>query len=331
MRIRSTISKSAAVFVALSLLITGCASSPTSENDATASDSDSAWPRTIEVPAGSATPASTLELDSAPMRIAALDYESAETIAALGLSDRLVLISEAVLNPALGGHIEELSSVETTFSVAMEIDAETVIATAPDLVVMSPRHTNDLPISEVLQDANIPVLQLPEPWRNSAALVANIGLIGLATGNEEEADELAEGIRTGLDEATVQASEDAPRVLIINNQAGRPFVTAGQAYPLELLELAGAVNIAEELGVDRSAPINVEELVQANPDGIVLVDMNGTGDRMFSELLSNPAVASLKAVSDDRLLHIEGKQVQALGLNNTVEGLTILADWVRTL
>ena len=232
----------------------------------------------------------------------------------------------------LGGHVDELGDVEATFPVAMEVEAETVISLEPDLVVMSPRHGNEAPIATVLQQADVSALQLPGAWESTEALFTNIALIGHATGSDEQAEKLSTEIEEGLAAAeSSTAAADRPRVLVLTNQAGRPFVTAGNAYPIELLELAGAQNVAAELGIDRTGPISAEQVVQANPDGIVLIDMNGTGDRMFGELLANPAVAAVPAIAADRVLQMEGRQVQALGLATTVEGLAKLTEWVDTL
>lgn len=325
------ITASAATLTALTLALSGCATASDSQPVTEAKSQEISWPRTIEIPAGSAGAASTLTIEAEPQRIAALDYESAEVIAELGLAEHLVLIPEAVLNPALGGHIAELEQVASTFPVAMEIHAENVIALNPDLVVMSPRHGNEAPIADVLKQAGITALQLPDSWSSSEALLTNIDLIGQATGGDEEARALHATIKDGLKKEAATEGDLGPRVLVLTNQAGRPFVTAGNAYPIELLDLSGAQNVAAELGIDRTGPISAEQIVQANPDGIVLIDMNGTGDRMFSELLANPAVASLSAIANDRVLRVEGRQVQALGLAATVDGLSQLTEWVSTL
>lgn len=316
--------------------LTAC-SAPTEETGDTADPShttEAVWPRTIEIPAGKGGTVTTLTIDEQPERIAALDYESAEVLAELGAADSLVLIPEAVLNPALGGHVDELSAVEGTFPVAMEVDAETVIAMKPDLVIMSPRHGNEAPIADVLEEAGIVSLQLPSSWASSEDLVTNIDLIGQATGHEVAADTLIDDLTTGLEAAEASETDTdspAPRVLILTNQAGRPFITAGHAFPVELVERAGADNIADELGIDRTGPISAEQIVQAEPDAILLIDMNGTGDRMFTELLSNAAVQATDAIANDCVLRVTGRDVQALGLTSTVEGLGALTEWVTSL
>lgn len=327
-----TLASAAALLTAFALALTGCSSPSEPEAVEESSAPAEVWPRTVEIPAGAQSSATTLTIEEAPQRIAALDYESAEVLAELGLADRVVLVPEAVLNPALGGHVAELGDVEETFPVAMEIDAETVLALEPDLVVMSPRHGNEAPIAEVLQQSGVSALQLPDPWASTAALLVNIDLLGQATGADADAEALAAEIEDGITAAGAEApSSESPRVLVLTNQAGRPFVTAGEAYPIELLELAGAQNAAEDIGIDRTGPISAEQVIQADPDGIVLIDMNGTGDRMYAELLANPAVAAVPAIADERVLRVEGRDVQALGLTATIDGLAGLTEWVGTL
>jgi len=323
----------AVLAAAAALSLAACASSgagaSSAESEPTVSEQPGGFPRVVEVPAGAAGAASELRLEAAPRSIAALDYESAEVVAALGLADRLVLVPAAVTNPALGGHLEEMAAVPHTIPVAMELDAETVIELQPDLVIMSPRHGAETTIGSVLLSAGVPSLLLPESWTDIGSVSANVGLIGEATGADAEAVALEGELESGLSADPGSSSSSGPRVLVLTNQAGRPFVTAGAAFPLELLELAGARSASDDLGIQITGPISVEQIVQADPDGILLIDMNGSGDRLFAEMLGNPAVAALPGAGSTLL--VQGREVQALGLTATVGGLAKLKEWVGGL
>lgn len=326
----------AAAALATAVSLAACAPATQPEPKTSPTIEATAWPRTIEIPAVRGGEPTSLTITAEPVAIAALDYESAEVLAELGLAGRLVLVPEAVLNSALGGHVDEMADVATTFPVAGDLSAEMVIATAPDLVVMSPRHGADDTVGSVLTQSGMTVLQLPTSWTSPETLASNIDLIGQATGADAQAAELTDAIESGLatnaaSSADSDTEQDRPRVLVLTNQAGRAFVTAGRAFPLRLLELAGAVDASTDLGFERTGTISTEQVLEAAPDGLLLIDMNGTGDRMFRELLDNPAVASLPAASADRLMLISGRQVQALGLTDTADGLGALSEWVATL
>jgi iron complex transport system substrate-binding protein len=296
----------------------------------TVSSSAASFPRTIEVPAGSAEPASTVVVPAAPQRIAALTYETAELVAALGAADRLVVVPSAVTNPALTNHLDEMTAVPNKVPTEADTDPEAIIALSPDLVLLSARHGLDTGAGKVLAQAGIPVLLLPNTWTDADEMVQDVHLVGQAIGADAAADALAATIAAGLTPAP-RPSGTAPRVLVLSNQAGTPFVTAGSAFPLDLVQLAGGTDVSAELGIRATGPITAEQVLQADPDGILLVDMNGSGRSSFASLLDNPAVAALPAVSEGRLTMVEGRQVQALGLDETVAGLGVLRAWIAGL
>src|SRR5699024_5338565 len=103
------------------------------------------------------------------------------------------------------------------------VDAEAVIASDPDLVLLSTRRGLEEGVAQVLEGAGIPVLTLPNHWASLEDITANISLVGEALGVEDNAEELNSSLTEGLTGEEVAASE-RPRVLALSNQAGQPFV-----------------------------------------------------------------------------------------------------------
>lgn len=321
--------------LSVALLLSGCTSGAPNTSDKRPDTAVNAtFPRAVTVPAGSTTAATTVEIATSPKRVAALTYETAELVAALGAANRLVMVPNAVTNPVLTHHLDQMQQVETKAPTESTTNAESVIQTAPDLVLLSARHGLEDGAGQVLAAAGIPVLILPNSWATVDDMLANIDLVGQALGRDAEANALAEKVESGVHDAAAEkpatAESAAPRVLVLSNQAGQPFVTAGAAFPLELLSHAGATDAAAELGMTSSGPITAEQVIQADPDAILLVDMNGSGRKIFTPLLKNAAVAALPAVAEDRILLLEGRQVQALGLDGVVGGLDALTTWLIT-
>ncbi|NLE96502.1 MAG: ABC transporter substrate-binding protein [Propionibacterium sp.] len=296
-----------AAFAAAALFLGGCASG-TTDGDA---------------PDVAATP------DDDPMRVAALTYETAELVAALGAADRLVMVPEAVTNPVLTNHHEAMVAVETHAATETTTNAEAVIQAAPDLVLLSDRHGLEEGVGTVLRDAGFEVIVLPNSWASVDDMLANIRITGEALGLDDEAEELSATIESGM--AARELDGERPRVLVLGNQAGQPFITAGAAFPLEVLRLAGGDDVSAELGFTATAPITVEQVVQADPDAILLIDMNGSGRRLFEPIMDSPAIATLAGSAEDRVLLLEGRQVQALGLEHAVEGLDAINAWLTDL
>ncbi len=327
---RTRLTAASVLLLLLATPLAACSGTPDEPAPASATASSTPpagdFPRVLALPDGG-----ELTIATEPHRIAALSYEAAELVAALGLADRLVLVPEAIHNPAMTNHADTLAAVPNSVPSELDVDPEAVIALAPDLVVLSDRHGTDTGSGPILAAAGIPALVLPKSWSDPAALAASVELVGAAVGADEAATEIAGLLHSGLVPHEAAPGGEEPRVLVLSNQAARPFITAGDAFPLHLLALAGGSDVSPELGVPRTGPVSVEQVLQADPDGIVLIDMNGTGDRFFAELLENPAVAALPAVAEGRILRVPGRQVQAHGLTETVAGLALIADWVDGL
>lgn len=281
-------------------------------------------------PAQTSAPASTEEATAIPESIAAIGYEATEVLAALGLADHISIMPEAVMNPVLGSHAELLSGVETTYAVEMELTAEAIIDVSPDLAILTPRHGAEERLGAVLAEAGIDTLIMPNTWSTPEDLITNVRLIGETVGAEDEAEALATELEEGL-QSRATTTANAPEVLILTNQAGRPFITAGRAFPVEMLRMAGAVPVSDTLGIDVTGPIAVEQILAADPDGVILIDMNGSGDRLFTEIITHEAFTGLDGMVDGNVLRVEGRDVQALGLTATVTGLDTLTEWVESL
>ncbi len=314
-----------ALLLAALLTLGACSSAAPADPSPTTDDGGGAFPRTVAVPAGPELPADEVTLDSEPQRVAALTYETASLVAELGAADRLVMVPQAATNPVLSNQPEAMAAVENHVPTESSVDAEAVIASAPDLVVLNDRHGLEAGVGRVLEGAGIPVLVLPNTWASVEDMTTNVELVGEALGVEDAAADLNEELSAGLVD---ESAPDGPRVLVLSNQAGRPFVTAGGAFPLEVLRLAGARDASAALDVTRTGPISAEQGLAADPDRILLVVMNGSGDSIFRPLLDNPAVADHPAVAEHEVLLLEGRQVQALGLTATVEGREQIAQWL---
>lgn len=327
----------AAAATAAVLLATACGATSTAAEpagsasvSASATAEAAAFPRTVDVPAGRDIEATTVTVEAEPMRIAALSYEAAEVVASLGLADRLVTVPEAVTNPVLTNHLDEMLEVEHTSATESTTDPEQILALEPDLVILSARHGLEEGAGEVLAEAGVPVLVYPNSWHTVDAMVTDIELTGAVTGADAEAADLAATIAAGLTEVADPEAEDAPRVLILSNQAGIPFVTAGAAFPLELVALAGGNDVSDEAGAAYTGPITAEQVVAAAPDAILLIDMNGSGEASFAPIMANEAVGTTAAVQDGQVLLLNANETQALGLAGTIDGLAQIAAWLGT-
>lgn len=285
-----------------------------------------AFPVTVEVPGGE-----PVTLEREPQRIAALSTDVAAAMHELGLTDRIVAMPEGSLNEALNPHAADMAGVPNLIAGENSPEPEQVLAWEPDLVVVTARHTGEQDAAGRLTATGVPVLSLVNGWSTSDAVIENLELIGQATGTAEAADELAAEIRDGIEDVRARAAEaeTTPTVAILSNQARSPFINAGASLVSELVANGGGTNVAETIGIDNTMPIQPEQLVAANPDHIMLVDVTGKGEGSFDAILGNPAVAALPAVAEGRVKVFLGREVYALAGREVVSGSESVLAWLH--
>ncbi|MGP5117713.1 ABC transporter substrate-binding protein [Corynebacterium casei] len=319
------------LFIIVALGLTACSTSEQSEtqpqiSEAVAAEAASVFPVTLSLPDGE-----ELTIEEEPQRIAALSSDVAITLHELGLTDRLVAVPEISTNSTFSSHSEELSDVPNHTAGDNTPEPEQVLSWEPDLVIVTTRHTGERNASEQLTATGVPVLSLTNGWSTTEEVLENIDLIGQATGATQEAAELEDEIREGLanvQESSSQASE-TPTVLVLSNQARVPFINDTNSLVSEWVSNAGGVNAAQSMGVENTMPIQPEQIVAADPDYIMLVDVTGKGEESFSSIMESPAVAELSAVSEDHVGLFEGKDVYGFTGRALIGGNESILEWLH--
>lgn len=277
-----------------------------------------------------ASPGDTGEPLEQPQRIAAISPDAAETVAAIGAGDRLVMVPDSQARGTLSNHPEMMAEVDSTIAAHGPADPEHILTVSPDLVIVTPRHDGEADTAELLEASSVEVLTLPNTWQSVEQMLDNITTIGDAIGATEPATRLRADITERLD-AIDPVPGPSPSVLVFSNQAGRPMVNAGDGFVLDVLSRAGGADAAAAAGVARTGFADPEQVIQIDPDAILLVDMLGAGAASFRTILDAPGVADLDAVQQERIRLVEGKQVNAMGLGSVPDGLEEIRDWLAEM
>jgi iron complex transport system substrate-binding protein len=267
-RIRSVTALTVATVSAL--LLAGCSGAGGGEAPAsagTASDS-SAFPVTIESALGDAV------IPSAPKKIVTIGWGSADTAIALGTTP--VGMEAATWGgdkdqyfPWTRDAIEKAGDpLPTVFNVYPEIDVESVLALAPDLI-LAPQSGITAEQYATLSKIAPTVAYPGEPWRTSWS--DQITIIGKALGKSDKAAELIDGINntlgdtkaahpefTGVNFAYVYAAEPGTLSLY---QAGDPRVDLIRGIGLTMDPTVAAVPITKgtftsTVGLERADVLN---------------------------------------------------------------------------
>lgn len=229
---------------------------------------------------------------------------------------RVVVLSTSLLNfaDALDGSLVGRAAIKSEDAALPEkykdvpdvgpvysVSLEKVTALGPDVVIGSTDHHEKL--AAQLEDSGIPVILLRTKTYDDVK--HNLDVMGTVYGKEKEAAAVDEKLDKEIKAITDAVPKEGQRIAIIHATPSAvslelpTSIAGGIADLLHLQNIAAAPAGSE----NNRIPYSMESLVEANPDVIFLTSM-GSSDkiekRIKSDIESNPAWASLKAVQSGR-------------------------------
>lgn len=228
-------------------------------------------------------------------RIAALTYFSSKKQSST--------ISEITQNiPRIKGEIEE------------------VLAHDPDLVVaglFSKANT-----VRFLKKLGIPVV-IFKVAEDFSDIYSNIRLMGEIVDNREKAEELIQEMQLRLRE--IGKIDPVSRLNVIFYQSGGN-VPGANTFQSSVIELAGASNVAAQMGVKGHAHVDLETLLFQNIDGLIFLDIHHKRESIGRELLFHPAIK--KALPNVQGLTMPSRLLNC-GSPASVEVVELLASQLK--
>jgi iron complex transport system substrate-binding protein len=254
-----------------------------------------------------------------PQRIVSLAPSHTETIYALGLSDRLVAVTdycnyppEAEEKPSIGG-----------FSTP---NIEEVVAMNPDLVLATVIHETE--IIPQLEARGLTVVAVNPTTIDG--VIESMTLIGKVTGAEKQAASLVKDMEKRVKAVTDKTGKltgaEKPRVLYIVWHD--PLMAAGSGtLHDELMRLAGGINVAGDLS--SYATISLEAVIAANPQVLIAGVGMGTGEDLPLQFINTEErLASTDARINNRIYGIDTDLVGRPG-PRIVEALEQFAGFIH--
>ncbi len=296
------------LFLALALLLTGCAAVSTTESTSqTVSqvDSPSSAPESASSQLESAgevsitdSNGSQITLDTSAPRVVAAYGSFAEAWLLAG--GELCGVTQDALEQRDLGLPEDIAVVGTV----KEPNAEEIIALEPDLVLLASDITAQAEIRDVLENAGLACAFFQvDTFADYAFMMEQLCAV---TGREDLYEENVTQVGQQIEEAQAKAalSSTRPNVLLI-----RAFSTGIKAKTDD--ELAGA--ILKDLGAHNIADdhpsmledLSLEEVIAADPDYIFVTTMGDEQkalDYLNGLIQQNPAWSELSAVKEDRYI-----------------------------
>ena len=257
-------------------------------------------------------------IPSKPMRIHTLSVGYDEITFRLVEPSRIIAVGQSTANPELSN----IAAAAQAIPNRVGRNAEEVVALQPDLVVASPFSNRDL--VERLRTAGIPLV-VADLVSSVEAHEENIRFLAYLYGEEARGEALIQEIRDRLqrlDQTVSQQTGPRPRVLLLTGTSAAGSDTNEDG----LLRLAGAANAAAEAGINGHREISLEGFHAIDPDVIILAESDADRPASISLLLQNPALQSLRAIRDQRIIRMKWSLVTTLSPWNIVGAEEIARD-----
>jgi iron complex transport system substrate-binding protein len=198
---------------------------------------------------------------------------------------------------------------------------EEIVAMKPDLV-LTDGYVPEL-ITK-LDSLGIPIAVINPKDINR--VLTDIELLGNVTGSQKEAKEITSDMKNRID-AVVNTVGNASRPSVFYvfdaTDTTKPWTAGPGSFVDTLISLAGGVNVADSAS-DPWVQFNMEELVNSNPDIILVDSSHGTAAISPAQIKKLPGWQDLTAVKENRIYIIDGDLVNRSG-PRIVEGLEEMA------
>lgn len=226
-------------------------------------------------------------------RIIPLDGDVAEIVFALGLGDRVVATDLSATYPPAADALPQIGYQRA-------LSAEPILAFEPTLVI----GTDDAGPPEAIADlerAGVAVAIVPSP-ADATGPGTKIRAVAELLGVPERGDELADAVEEAI-ESVVPLGADGTssrplRVAMLYLRGATTQLVLGEGSSIDwLIDAAGAVNVAAEMGIADSAEITAEALLAAAPDVLLVTEDGLASVGGIDGLLAMPSVAGTPAAA----------------------------------
>jgi iron complex transport system substrate-binding protein len=259
-------------------------------------------------------------LPSDHVRVVSLAPSVTELLFALGAGDRVVGVTDRCDYPPEATRIERVGGFGKP-------NVEKLLALAPDLVVVAGPARRDL--IQSLHKSGMRTLEVQ--IRNFDEMFQTLRRIGQAVGMSQQAETIIARMQADLQAVTAPATEvsgqSSPRVFV--ELWDKPLTTAGgPSFLDDVIARAGGVNVAHELGQPHPR-INAEQVIDWNPDVIVVAHMAHGGDAA-GQMAERIGWSGITAVRQQRIIRDIPPDCLLRPGPRLIEGVKLLTQRLRS-
>jgi iron complex transport system substrate-binding protein len=204
-----------------------------------------------------------------------------------------------------------------------ELDLETIVSLAPDLVLAGDLTPPEQ--IEAIEKLGLIVYALPNPIELDG-MYENLATAGKLTGHTQEAEQLVASLKERVSAVEEKVSQVEARPLVFyeldSTDPNAPWTAGPNTFIDTLITMAGGNNLGGSLA-DAWVQISVEELLVQNPDMIILGDYTWGGVTP-ENVVARQTWAGMQAVQTGKIYTFDDNQVSRPG-PRLVDGLEAFA------
>lgn len=296
---------------------------PASSHSASAQPSAITYPRTVKV--GD----TTVTIPKEAKHVVALSNDVADVVLSLGAGDRLAALPSLNARPEMSIYADAAKKVPGQLDHYAFRDAEKLLALNPDLVLISSREDTTTGSLKQLSDAGIPVVVIKTGWETLAEYTHNVRTIAQTLGLDAKGEQVIQDTTERWNKVTSALKDvsSKPVTAVIRILGPHTWMNGPGTIGYTVTKAAGATCASDAAGLKASTKFETEQLVKTNPAVIVVVDSSGKGKAQYDKILNDPALASVDAVKNGKVLVLTTGELSS-GIAGVV-GLEKLAKYLH--
>ena len=161
-------------------------------------------------------------------------------------------------------------------------------------------------------------------------IVDNVRMLGRATGAEERADEIAEGMEARVEAVAERAADADTKPSVLHVEWADPLMCGGHWVP-EMVDIAGGTNTFGDKDTG-TFKLEWDEVVERQPEVIVMMPCGFDVKRGLQDvpiLAEREGWKDLPAVRNDRVYVVDASAYTSRSGPRLVTGLEIMAEMIH--
>ncbi|HKX29611.1 MAG TPA: ABC transporter substrate-binding protein [Blastocatellia bacterium] len=312
-RYESSLGPGLRVWLLCTLLLAGCRPAPSPA--ALSAGADGSFPRTVKIP-GEAE----ILIPRRPQRIISLTPSHDEILCALVDERRIAGLSRFSQDETTSYAAEAGRRI----NVFVDRNAEQIVSLRPDLVVAGRYAKVDL--KSLLAQLNQPII-VTTSFRTLSEIEANIRLIAQAVGEERRAETVIGEMRQKLAAARTRLRPELAGRRVLYLGVGK-FAAGAETSFHEVLTAAGMKNAAAESGLTGYVKVAAEQLLQIDPEVIVVATGYERNRGFRQQLEADPQLAAVKAIKNRHVIELPARDALSVS-HHIADAVAALVDAIN--